>query len=265
MKFNKPIIYALALHIILLGMLLFSWQSSPKLPTKKITVVNATIYKASNQKPNPINKTSELVKPSAKPVTNLPKKIAKPAVKPEKPVTKSTEKKDLTPKTKPVTNKTETKSPIKQPVKKQENIAKEELPKQQQNNLTPNTSEQDDLLADLIENSKNYQPSYNSSQQSQINNQTTAEFDALIGSLVSQRWIIPASATRGMMVEINISFNPNGTIANANVVKSSGNLDLDNSAIAAIESLSIIYEIQQMSYDEFQLIRNRTLVFSPTL
>jgi len=99
----------------------------------------------------------------------------------------------------------------------------------------------------------------------QISNQTTANFDALIGQLVSEHWVIPASARRGMQVEINIELQANGIISNAVVVSSSGNLALDNSAIAAIKAVAIIYEVQDMPYADFELIRSRTLIFSPSL
>jgi|GEM_PF-1749674 len=309
MNFSKPIIYASILHIVLLGLLLFSWQfTKTKIPAKKINTISVAVHKTTpttavknkniDLKPSPKPaKTEQLINIEPKPKqelksATLPKQEIKPVAKPvpastelknklqDKPQPKELTKTQAKDKpilkeqvkqaTNKITNKTEQKPKPKISANKIKEETKNVSAKKEPDKTQENNNLDDDLLKQLIADSKNYQ-AHNSSalnqsnQISQINNQTTAEFDALIGSLVSERWIIPASATKGAQVEINITFNKGGTIDEVNVIKSSGNLTLDNSAVAAILSLGSIYEITQMTTAEFQLIQNRTLIFSPAL
>jgi len=282
-KTSKYVFYAVVLHMILLSAILFSWHSAEKLPNPPVTSIKATIYQAPVSNPTkntPITKTviePEKITPKLKPkIEPIAPKI-KETIKtpPKKEVVKKEAKKEL------VTKKIE-EQPNKNKTKPKPALVEKDLPKiaaedlkianEPQSNLPTSEEEQAQLLAQLLADSKNYNASdlpENIKQSAingeQINNETTAKFDALIGQLVSEQWVIPASAKRGMQVEINIEIEASGIISSAVVVNSSGNFALDNSAIAAIKAVAIIYEVQDMSFAEFQLIRNRTLVFSPSL
>jgi len=274
-KVTKPLIFSIILHVILLTTLLFSWNNSQK--PQPIKIVTAAIYKTASKN---IVGQKDNHKQQSNPVVNHPVKQEQTT----KAATKQPEAIKKTPQPKAVDtsqHKHKASNKNKIPADNKKTPTKKEIPNKtnkintSNKNITSkaqpidNNKENDDFLAQLLADSKNYQsnPQTNNNYQlttSQIE-QTTANFDGLIAYLVSERWIIPASAVRGMQVEINIEIDTSGRIIRADVVKSSGNLSLDNSAIAAIKSLAIIEEVQNMSPQEFQLIRNRILVFSPKL
>lgn len=82
--------------------------------------------------------------------------------------------------------------------------------------------------------------------------------------LVSQQWRRPPSARNGMSVEVTIQMLPDGTITNASVTRSSGDLPFDNSAAAAVRNVGRIPEMQQLDRATFdRMYRQRRVIFKP--
>jgi colicin import membrane protein len=94
--------------------------------------------------------------------------------------------------------------------------------------------------------------------------QVAGSLDDLIVMLVSQQWRRPPSARNGMSVEVLIEMLPDGTIINASVTRSSGDSPFDSSAVQAVRNVGRIAEMQQLDRGTFdRLYRQRRAVFKP--
>ncbi|MCQ4346864.1 cell envelope integrity protein TolA [Pseudomonas stutzeri] len=97
-----------------------------------------------------------------------------------------------------------------------------------------------------------------------VGDQVAGNLDDLIISLVSQQWRRPPSARRGMSVTVTIQMLPDGTITNASVTRSSGDVAFDNSAVAAVRNVGRIPEMQQLDRATFdRMYRQRAMIFKP--
>lgn len=97
-----------------------------------------------------------------------------------------------------------------------------------------------------------------------VGDQVAGNLDDLIIMLVSQQWRRPPSARNGMSVEVTIQMLPDGTITNASVTRSSGDLPFDNSAAAAVRNVGRIPEMQQLDRATFdRMYRQRRVIFKP--
>ncbi len=94
--------------------------------------------------------------------------------------------------------------------------------------------------------------------------QSSGNYDDLIVSLVSQQWRRPPSARNGMSVEVLIQMLPDGTITNARVTRSSGDVAFDNSAVAAVRNVGRIPELRKVDRATFdRTYRQRRMIFKP--
>lgn len=94
--------------------------------------------------------------------------------------------------------------------------------------------------------------------------QVAGSLDDLIVKLVSEQWRRPPSARNGMSVEVLIEMLPDGTITNASVTRSSGDGPFDSSAVQAVRNVGRIAEMQQLDRATFdRLYRQRRAVFKP--
>ncbi|MNZ32366.1 cell envelope integrity inner membrane protein TolA [compost metagenome] len=97
-----------------------------------------------------------------------------------------------------------------------------------------------------------------------VGDQVAGNLDDLIINLVSQQWRRPPSARNGMSVEVLIQMLPDGTITNASVNRSSGDVAFDNSAVAAVRNVGRISELQQLDRATFdKMYRQRRMIFKP--
>ena len=97
-----------------------------------------------------------------------------------------------------------------------------------------------------------------------VGDEVAGSLDDLIVMLVSQQWRRPPSASNGMSVEVLIEMLPDGTITNASVTRSSGDSPFDNSAVQAVRNVGRIAEMQQLDRATFdRLYRQRRAVFKP--
>ncbi|THG82182.1 cell envelope integrity protein TolA [Pseudomonas sp. A-1] len=98
----------------------------------------------------------------------------------------------------------------------------------------------------------------------EVGDKVAGNLDDLIINLVSQQWRRPPSARNGMSVEVLIQMLPDGTITNASVKRSSGDVAFDNSAVAAVRNVGRIPEMQQLDRATFdKMYRQRRIIFKP--
>ncbi len=98
----------------------------------------------------------------------------------------------------------------------------------------------------------------------EVGDKVAGNLDDLIINLVSQQWRRPPSARQGMSVTVTIQMLPDGTITNASVTRSSGDVAFDNSAVAAVRNVGRIPEMQQLDRATFdRMYRKRAMIFKP--
>lgn len=116
-------------------------------------------------------------------------------------------------------------------------------------------------LADLLGDGE---PQFQRSVADRQGAQDIGRLDDLIVQLVSENWNRPESARRGMLVELQVEFLPDGTISQVSLVRSSGNSAFDNSAIAAVRNVVRVREIQSLDRAAYERdYRKRKMAFRP--
>jgi len=90
-----------------------------------------------------------------------------------------------------------------------------------------------------------------------------AHFDELIKSRASEGWSRPPSAKREMVVELQISISPDGTVTSVDIAKTSGDLAFDKSAVAAVKNIGRLTEMQEMKPMEISQFKSFNMKFTP--
>lgn len=207
---------AIALHLLIVGAVTFTWSSEPVLKTVRPLPphVQAVILEKPAPKPAPkaVVKPAEKPKPVPKPKP-APKPVPKPVAKPEpKPVAKPAPK------------------PEPKPVPKPE---PEPEPEPEPSFTAP---ELDELMASEdreLESSAQQQREQAAREASE-----TESYISAITAALSQRWIIPATARQkdALSAHVRIRLLPGGEVLDVKLVKSSGDRAFDDSAVNAVKS-----------------------------
>jgi|GEM_PF-2311274 len=90
-----------------------------------------------------------------------------------------------------------------------------------------------------------------------------AHFDELIKSRASEGWSRPPSARQEMVVELQISISPDGTVTSVDIAKTSGDLAFDRSAVAAVKNIGRLTEMQEMKPMEISQFKSFKMKFTP--
>lgn len=90
-----------------------------------------------------------------------------------------------------------------------------------------------------------------------------AHFDELIKSRASEGWSRPPSARQEMVVELQISISPDGTVTSVDIAKTSGDLAFDKSAVAAVKNIGRLTEMQEMKPMEISQFKSFKMKFTP--
>lgn len=205
---------ALSLHLLIVGAVTFSWSSEPTV--KRVRPIPPHVQAVIMEKP--------VAKPAPKPVAKpAPKPVSKPAPKPEpapKPVAK--------PAPKPVAKPAPTPTPKPVP---------EVAPKPE---VKPAPSFTAPKLDELLASENRELDSAAAAQQEQAAREAseTETYAAAIRAVLSQRWIIPATAREktSLSADIRIRLLPGGEVLDASLIRSSGDRAFDDSAISAVRS-----------------------------
>ncbi|MDP5052226.1 MAG: TonB family protein [Congregibacter sp.] len=235
-----PIAGTVLLHVSILAaiVLRFLPDSNPRTIEARVlppTVINATLIDAASLKPKK-EVRKQAPKPLAKPA---PKPVAKPAPKPvaEKPVQKAPAKAAPTP----------AKAPVAAPkVEPEKRISAEELAAISRRELAAAMAAED------------------TSQVAVTAEEMSTSYAALIRDTVVNYWSRPASARNGMEALLAIQLVPTGEIVSVSVIRSSGSVAFDRSAMNAVEKAGSFPELKNLPAGEFEkTFRRFQLLFRP--
>ena len=98
------------------------------------------------------------------------------------------------------------------------------------------------------------------SEQSQID-----KYSSLIIQTIQSAWRKPMNIQDGLVCNLRLSINKNGRVINANLIKSSGNIRFDNSALKAVqrvETFSFFNKIPSNIYSSN--FKNIVITFNPS-
>mgnify|MGYP006245916381 FL=1 len=82
---------------------------------------------------------------------------------------------------------------------------------------------------------------------------------------IESAWIKPRNIPSNLSCDLKITINPQGRVVGLNLLKSSGNIRFDNSAMQAVrrvETFSIFKEMERQVYEE--TFKNIIFRFNPT-
>ena len=120
-----------------------------------------------------------------------------------------------------------------------------------------NTDEINISINDLIKIDK---AEIASSSEKEIN-----QISSMIVNMVESAWVKPKNIQEGLICDLRLAVNKNGRIVSVNLIKSSGNIRFDNSAIKAVyrvESFNFYNKIPNNLYaDNFKKI---VITFNPS-
>ena len=91
------------------------------------------------------------------------------------------------------------------------------------------------------------------------------QFSGMIIQFIQSAWIKPQNIQDGLICELRMSINKNGRIIDIDLIKSSGNIRFDNSAIIAVKRIETFNFFNQISYNLYQNnFRNVVITFNPS-
>lgn len=88
-------------------------------------------------------------------------------------------------------------------------------------------------------------------------------FDELIKARSAEGWARPPSAKKEMVVELEINMTPDGIVKSVSVIKTSGDLPFDKSAVAAVKNIGQLTEIQEMKPSDINRYQSFKMKFTP--
>lgn len=236
-----PIAGTLALHLLLLAAILLRFQADndPRTIEARVlppTAINATLIDAASLKPK------KQVRKQA------PKPVAKAAPKPVRktPAKTTTATSSKAP---PKATTTPSKAPAAKPKvepKVEERISAQELAAISRRELAAAMAAED------------------STQVAVTAEEMSTSYAALIRDTVVNYWSRPPSARNGMEALLAIQLVPTGEIVSVNVIRSSGSVAFDRSAMNAVEKAGSFPELKNLPGREFEkTFRRFQLLFRP--
>jgi len=233
-----PIAGTLALHLLILAAILLRFQadSDPRTIEARVlppTAINATLIDAASLKPK-----KKVQKPAVKPVKKTPTKTA------AKTATKTAAKTTAKPATKtPAKANTQ---PLAPPKVEEKRISAEELAAISRRELAAAMAAEE------------------SSQVAVTAEEMSTSYAALIRDTVVNYWSRPPSARNGMEAVLAIQLVPTGEIVSVSVLRSSGSVAFDRSAVNAVEKAGSFPELKNLPNREFEkTFRRFQLLFRP--
>ena len=102
-----------------------------------------------------------------------------------------------------------------------------------------------------------------------LNSQTSEQnqvelFSSLIIQSLQSAWRKPMNIQNGLICDIRLTINKNGRVVNSNLIKSSGNIRFDNSALMAVERIETFNFFNRIPTNIYQSnFRNIVITFNP--
>ncbi|WP_243391627.1 energy transducer TonB [Pseudohalioglobus lutimaris] len=232
----RPALASLALHGLLLAALTLNWISAePEVikvkPVPK--VINARLVDVSEfQKPKPAPKPKAAAKPKPKVAKPKPKPQPKPKPKPAPAKPKPAPKVKVEPKVEP---------------KPEPRITEAELAAITRADMLRNLEAEEEVL-----------------EATATAEEMAASYAALIQQTVVNYWSRPPSARNGMEAILEVQLVPTGEVVSVKVLKGSGNMAFDRSAMIAVEKAGSFPELRNLPTREFErMFRRFNLRFKP--
>ena len=103
-----------------------------------------------------------------------------------------------------------------------------------------------------------------------LNSQTSEQnqvelFSSLIIQSLQAAWRKPMNIQNGLICDIRLTINKNGRVVNSNLIKSSGNIRFDNSALMAVERIETFNFFNRIPTNIYQSnFRNIVITFNPS-
>ena len=103
-----------------------------------------------------------------------------------------------------------------------------------------------------------------------LNSQTSEQnqvelFSSLIIESLQSAWRKPMNIQNGLICDIRLTINKNGRVVNSNLIKSSGNIRFDNSALMAVERIETFNFFNRIPTNIYQSnFRNIVITFNPS-
>ena len=90
-------------------------------------------------------------------------------------------------------------------------------------------------------------------------------FSSLIIQSMQSAWRKPMNIQNGLICDIRLTINKNGRVVNSNLIKSSGNIRFDNSALMAVERIETFNFFNRIPTNIYQSnFRNIVITFNPS-
>lgn len=103
-----------------------------------------------------------------------------------------------------------------------------------------------------------------------LNSQTSEQnqvelFSSLIIQSLQSAWRKPMNIQNGLICDIRLTINKNGRVVNSNLIKSSGNIRFDNSALMAVDRIETFNFFNRIPTNIYQSnFRNIVITFNPS-
>lgn len=245
-----PLGATLLLHGLLLAALLLRWQSDREARTIEARVlppaiINATLIDADSLKAKPKPKST----PKAAPKTTQ-KPASKAAPKPAPRASSATAAASAPAAAppgdaeKPVAKASTASKPA--PAPEPQRISAEELAAISRRELAASVAAEDSARVAVTAE------------------QMAASYAALIRDTVTGYWSRPPSARNGMQALLELQLVPTGEVVSVNILKSSGSVAFDRSAVNAVEKAGSFPELKNLPPREFEkTFRRFQLLFRP--
>ena len=289
-----PTVWAVTIHVMLFAMLFVSFHFAPELPPAR-PIVQATLYQLKSQSQATTQTTQKIAGEAQKTKARQyeveqmetkkeeqkkqeaaeQKKVeaAKQAeAKKAEEAKKAAEQKKLADIAKKKSEEEKKKAAVEEAKKKayeaekkkaeaaKKKLAEAEKKRKQQEAARKAANDQKaQALAELLGDTTERQQA----QADEVGDQVAGNYDDLIRRYVAQVWNRPPSARNGMSVTVQVNMLPGGLISNVSVVRSSGDVAFDNSAVTAVRSVGQIAEMQGISSSDFAPYRSFKMTFTP--
>tara|TARA_B100000073_G_scaffold347250_1_gene360980 strand:+ start:986 stop:1249 length:264 start_codon:yes stop_codon:yes gene_type:complete len=87
----------------------------------------------------------------------------------------------------------------------------------------------------------------------------------MIIQALQSAWRKPINTQDGLVCDLRISLNSNGRVISVNLIKSSGNIRFDNSALKAVQRVETFGFFKDMSFNTYNKhFRNIVITFNPS-
>ena len=91
-----------------------------------------------------------------------------------------------------------------------------------------------------------------------------SEYSGLIIQAIQSAWIKPKNIQDGLICDLRMTINKNGRVIKVDLIKSSGNIRFDNSALRAISRVETFSFFNKIPFNIYQTsFKNIVIIFNP--